>query len=536
MSINPHTILPIFCSLLSLSAGFIVLLKNPRSQINKTFFGLCLAILFWLSFYYITYNFDLHNPIIANWFRISYCGITFIAITFFHYVKAFLKIERVKMWNRINYIYGIIISILILKTNLIVKGLHAYPWGLYPKAGFLHPPYLSYFIFLLIMSLIFLINELSRYKPNFKKIAQVKYVLSAFFIFSFASFDFVPNYGIKIYPLGCLPTTIFILIIAYAILKHQLMDITIVIKKSIVYSLLITSISIIYLISVLTIERVFQSFLGYQTIIGSLLVAVIIAIIFTPLKNKIQYLVDKLFFKGTQIEIAEQNELLRREVAEKEKFKAVATLAGGVAHEIKNPLTAILTFSEQLPKKLRDEEFLNTFSRIVGNEVYRINDLVHQLLDFAKPSPLSLKETNIHNLIDETFDFLNSKFIQHEIKIEKKYDINKESLLSVDPIQLKQVFMNIFLNAIDAMSQGGTLTVITKPIDASLEIIIQDTGCGITKKDLSHIFDPFFSNKDKGTGLGLSITHGIIQEHKGKIRVESAVGQGTSFIIELPTL
>ena len=243
---------------------------------------------------------------------------------------------------------------------------------------------------------------------------------------------------------------------------------------------------------------------------------------------------DRFFFKGTPVEIAEQNELLRREVAEKEKFKAVATLAGGVAHEIKNPLTAIQTFSEFLPQKLNDKEFLNKFAAIVGTEVNRIDQLVHQLLDFAKPSPLSLKETNIHNLIDETLDFLNSKFIQHKIKIEKKYDINKESLLSVDPIQLKQVFMNIFLNAIDAMSQSGTLTVATKTTDASLEIIIQDTGCGITPKDLSHIFDPFFSNKDNGTGLGLSITHGIIQEHKGKIRVESVGGQGTDFTIELP--
>ena len=389
---------------------------------------------------------------------------------------------------------------------------------------------------LLTRVVLFLFLAIKQNRIPVEKLTQAKYIFSSYLIANFANIDYLPKYNIEIYPYGSFFILLWVLIIAYAILKHQLMDITIVIKKSIVYSLLITSISIIYLISVLTIERVFQSFLGYQTIIGSLLVAVIIAIIFTPLKNKIQYLVDKLFFKGTQIEIAEQNELLRREVAEKEKFKAVATLAGGVAHEIKNPLTAILTFSEQLPKKLRDEEFLNTFSRIVGNEVYRINDLVHQLLDFAKPSPLSLKETNIHNLIDETFDFLNSKFIQHEIKIEKKYDINKESLLSVDPIQLKQVFMNIFLNAIDAMSQGGTLTVITKATDASLEIIIQDTGCGITKKDLSHIFDPFFSNKDKGTGLGLSITHGIIQEHKGKIRVESVVGQGTAFTIELPTL
>jgi polar amino acid transport system substrate-binding protein len=259
-----------------------------------------------------------------------------------------------------------------------------------------------------------------------------------------------------------------------------------------------------------------------------------VGILFFPLRNKIQYLVEKYFFKGTQFEIAEQNELLRQKIAQSEKYKTLSTLASGVAHEIKNPLTAIKTFSEYLPQKLDDKEFLLKFANIVGHEVNRIDEMVHQLLNYSKPAPLALTKTNIHKLIKDTTNVLSSRFLNQKINTLEHFYTNQDLSLDIDSNQMRQALLNIFLNALDSMPNGGQLYIETKLTKKNFEIIIRDTGTGISKEDLPHIFDPFFSRKDHGTGLGLSITQSLIANHKGKIDVKSRLGWGTEVKIKLP--
>ena len=311
------------------------------------------------------------------------------------------------------------------------------------------------------------------------------------------------------------------------------MDINIIIRKSLIYSLLVTAITLIFLISVLISEHLFSQVAHYQHVTTSIIMASLIALIFTPLKNWIQDLIDRAFFKATPIEMAQENEQLRREVAQSERMKSIAILASGMAHEIKNPLTPIKTFSEQLPSRLDDKEFLLKFSKIINKEVDRIDTLVQELLNFAKPSPPELKETNIHQLIQQTLDLLNSEIIRHKINLSTSFE-NQNILIKIDAKQIKQALLNIFLNAIDAMPKEGKLSVIASEAKQSLIIEIFDTGCGIDPKDLPHIFDPFFTKKDHGTGLGLSITYEIIKNHNGKIFAESTLGKGTNFRIELP--
>ena len=209
-------------------------------------------------------------------------------------------------------------------------------------------------------------------------------------------------------------------------------------------------------------------------------------------------------------------------------MKTVAIMASGMAHEIKNPLTPIKTFSEQLPSHLDDKEFLLKFSKIIGKEVDRIDNLVQQLLNFAKPAPPQLKQVNIHQLIEQTLELLNNDLIRHKISLNTSFE-NKNILIRLDPQQIKQALLNIFLNAIDAMPEGGLLSVNTNTQSNKLCMTITDTGNGINAEDINHIFDPFFSKKDHGTGLGLSITHEIIKNHNGKIFAESELGQGNCF-------
>jgi signal transduction histidine kinase len=298
---------------------------------------------------------------------------------------------------------------------------------------------------------------------------------------------------------------------------------------------------LIFLISVLISEHLFNQAVHNQHITTSIITAILIAIIFTPLKNRIQDLVDRAFFKATPIEMAQQNEQLLKEIAQSERMKSIAILASGMAHEIKNPLTPIKTFSEQLPSRLDDKKFLLKFSKIINKEVDRIDSLVQELLNFAKPTPPELKSVNIHQLIGQTLDLLNNEIIRHKIKLHNSFE-NKNILINIDPKQIKQALLNIFLNAIDAMPNGGTLTVNTSSSSPNASvgglkrffITISDTGCGINPNDLPHIFDPFFTKKDHGTGLGLSITHEIIRNHNGNIFAESKLGKGTTFKIELP--
>ena len=225
-----------------------------------------------------------------------------------------------------------------------------------------------------------------------------------------------------------------------------------------------------------------------------------LGIIVIPLKSKIQELVDRIFFQGSQTEIFQQNELFRKEAAQTDKLKAIATLASGIAHEIRNPITAIKTFSEYLPQRASDQEFLKNYTETVRKEIDRIDSLIKNLLNFAKPSPPDLKRTEIHGLIEETLNLTFGKLEKSNIQLIKDFT-NNDLHIQLDANQIKQALLNILLNAIDSMPRGGELTIKTgQPSHNVVEIRIQDTGCGIPKEDLPHIFDPFFSKRTAGPG------------------------------------
>ncbi len=369
---------------------------------------------------------------------------------------------------------------------------------------------------------------------GFKRV-QTIYLISGFFIGFIGGFlCLLPAIGINFYPCTSSSGALYAIIITYAILRHQLMDITIVIRKTAIYSIVATIITIAYFILIYVVEGLFRGFMGYKSVPWTLSVIAIFTLIFQPLKNMVQLFIDKYFFKGSQALLQEELKKAQEELRRIERLKAVGTIAAGMAHEIKNPLTGIKTFTEYLPSKGSDPEFRDKFYKIVTAEVSKINGIVQQLLDFSKPKPLQLKQCNIHSLLDQTLAFLNNDFIKYRINLIKNYD-PAFPLLSIDQNQMQQVFLNLFLNAIDSMKQSGSLTITTKLQSDVAKITIKDTGTGISKKDLERIFDPFYTTKETGTGLGMSIVYGIIKEHNGEITVESEVGKGTIFKIKLQT-
>ena len=218
------------------------------------------------------------------------------------------------------------------------------------------------------------------------------------------------------------------------------------------------------------------------------------------------------------------------------KMAAIGELAAGVAHEINNPLTGVLTFSSLMLKKV-DEK--NPWKRDLENiveQTTRCRNIVRGLLDFARQRKPDKREWDIHTLIERTLTLLENQAPFQNIKITKQFQADVPRLL-VDADQMQQVFMNILLNSADAMARdGGTLTIRTGSKNGIAQVSFTDSGCGIAKEHLSKLFDPFFTTKEtgKGTGLGLAISYGIIQSHGGDIEVESEPGKGSTFRIKLP--
>jgi PAS domain S-box-containing protein len=240
---------------------------------------------------------------------------------------------------------------------------------------------------------------------------------------------------------------------------------------------------------------------------------------------------------------------LELQIRRSDRLASLGTLSAGMAHEIKNPLVSIKTFAQLLPERYQDSDFRETFSNLIGHEIDRIDSLVNQLLRFARPAKPHLKPMHVHEILEKSLTLVGHRLYQKEIKLTRSWDANVDTIRA-DSDQLEQVFLNFFINAMDAMKNGGELSVRTEvrkdeewasaiaqtngETGEVLRITIRDNGEGIRSEDIPHVFDPFFTTKDYGTGLGLSVVHGIIQEHGGQVEVESEPHKGTAFHILFP--
>jgi len=509
---------------------FLLIIRNGKTALTRIYSFFILSVLLWgVACFLIGANKD-YNSAILIW-RASYVPAIFTSVFFCHSV--FLATEKSdKRIIHAIYSQGIIFALLSISGKMFSNVTFMFDSFYYHKGNIFF--LLSFIFWLLIVSIAYYWIISYYYRYHFRQKAEFLALALSLLGFSGGITNFLPGLGINIFPYGNFLIIVPPFIVSYIILRHQVLDIVVVFRKSVVYSILLAIITLSYLAMVILSERLLQGIIGYQSILISVSVSFSIGLAFFPLKNKIQHLVDNFFFHGTHEEIVEENERLRQEIERTEKLKSVSILASGIAHEIKNPLTAIKTFTEYLPQKLNDKEFLSNFSRIVGREVERIDDLVHELLEFAKPSPLNLQEVKIVDLLDNTLGFLNSSFIKNHITVVKDYDPSMDICVKADTNRLRQVFLNILLNSIDAMNKGGRLSVSIIVANERIRLSIEDNGVGIDKKDLKYIFDPFYTKKDHGVGLGLSITQRIIHDHGGKIFVESISGKGTKFILELP--
>lgn len=220
-----------------------------------------------------------------------------------------------------------------------------------------------------------------------------------------------------------------------------------------------------------------------------------------------------------------------------DKMGTIGQLAAGIAHELRNPLSIIGTSAYYLNRTLNDQKNskVKDHLQIIQSEISRSQKIITNLLDFSRKSCSERESADINKLIRQTISLIERELDNHEIKI--KMDLEPLPLCFINVDEIKQVFLNLFLNAKDAMPNGGTLHVKSSLYDKEAILVkIQDSGIGINKNHLKRIFDPFFTTKSEadGIGLGLSLVHSSIKRNRGKIRVESYKGEGTSFFVYLP--
>jgi two-component system NtrC family sensor kinase len=221
-----------------------------------------------------------------------------------------------------------------------------------------------------------------------------------------------------------------------------------------------------------------------------------------------------------------------------DRLSSLGMLTAGLAHEIRNPLVAIRTFTQLLPERYQDQEFRELFQSLAMKEVDRICGLVNDLLSFARPSTPNMSAQDVNEIVGNIARILQSQAKEKDVKIGLHMAARLPKIF-IDKEQIKQVCMNLILNAIQSIEGGGSVEIGTHLFGENgakrfVQIEVRDTGIGIPEKDIENIFNPFFTTRKDGSGLGLSISHQIIKEHGGYIVVESEVGRGTSFFIRLP--
>jgi len=808
-----YSTLPLICSLIFAALGFFVLFHNPKTYEKTIFSILCFEAFCWQ--FLLFFSFFSSDPSYLDYLaKIAYLTITFIPFTFYHFIVSHLKIKKERWLVLLFYSLGVFL-IALLWTDLFVRGHQKFWWGNFPAPGPLYPIFVISALVTMTRGLWLLVKALKNpIVYGFSK-NQLYYIFVGLLLYYSCAVDFLQIYGASWYPISVFLFLASVSVICYAILRHRLMDIEVVIKKSLVYS--ITSSVVVggFIIIIPPLEALCRWILGYTSQAIGILVAGTAGFIFIPVRNRVQNVVDRLFYKakydyrrelreftrslitirdpdelsglivnrignamkltscslilreetnggyrrktlsglnpphitkeylpendflvrlqkhwkrvmvredatlmtpgnakrfgeemtaigadltaplfskgkligilslgnkmsghmfsdedmdllatlsdeaaiaienatlykkildvknytesiltnmtsgvvtvdldgkitaaneaarkfisldsgwvGESVEILggqfaqpllktlkenrhysnyeihlprKENEFItiglstsplkdlggqkigaimvfndlsdvkqmEEEVRRLDRLASLGTLAAGMAHEIKNPLSSIKTFTQLLPEKMDDPEFRGDFLALAQKEVDRIDYLVNQLLSFARPSKPQLQKTDILKVLEESLAIVENQIVKKKAKLTKEF-AKDLPLIPVDERQIKQVFINIIVNALQAMEEGGSISLVTKLSEPKIhrgeeaeffQILITDTGKGIPEDQLDKLFNPFFTTKHDGTGLGLAIVHRIVEDHHGFIEVSSKVGKGTTFTVNFP--
>lgn len=409
------------------------------------------------------------------------------------------------------------------------KGVFAF----YPDAGSLY--YIFPFLFLGMVIYAMAVLYDSYRKASSARQNQYKYFFYSTLIGIFgSSTTFLPVFDVPIFPYGVIAAPLYNLLVAYIIVKHQLMDIRLVIRKSLIYTVLISIITLVYIVGVYLLQRLFQEALGFQSSVSAFTMLIVIAVFFIPLKSFVESFIEKYLFRASYLQMAKQNDYLRQEVLRAERLKTLAQMSQKLIIELRNPLTALVGYGHQLPRRLNDPTFLQKFVLVFDKEIKRINTVVEQLGEFSQPKTLEVHDENIVEIMSQIVERVTPKAQSLNVTLYKYFDENQKIILPLDAQAIRQALRDILVFSLKTMPDGGQLWVGIDVLESMVELSIKDTGKGFHKEDLVKLFDPLFSSEEDE--ISLSATQAAIQNHGGKILVESEEGVGTEFVVQLPAL
>jgi signal transduction histidine kinase len=246
------------------------------------------------------------------------------------------------------------------------------------------------------------------------------------------------------------------------------------------------------------------------------------------------HLYRKIERKNTELqESYERLRAAQQELVQKEKLALLGEMAATVAHEIRNPLTAVRGFAQRIARKTEEDSRTCTYCNMILEEVDRLNKVIADVLDFARRLSPRLEATDLNALCRDTVKLLQQELVENEITLVPDFDLDLPPV-ALDSSQMKQVLVNLFQNARQAMEREGTLTLSTALRDGWAVLTIADTGEGILEENLQRIWEPFYTTRTHGTGLGLALVRRIVEDHGGRVDVRSEPGRGTTFEIYLP--
>ncbi len=516
-----------------LSLGIFVAFQKIGKRLKTTFFLYTLALFVWSSGQLLAL---LEKDVPVSLFYVrNYChtGVIFIPVFFMHFVITLLKEDKERAFAiRLNYLIGIIFLLINNFSSLLVKRVDVFPpvFNLVYVPGELHP----YFVGVFLLQICY-VNWLllRRYFTDKKDSIQFKYlVLATFSSQILASPNFLLGYRVQIpilMPWGTYMFPFSIVLFAYAIVKYRLMDIKIAVTRIGIFVLVYSLILGIPFGITYWGKNYLGNLFGEHWYWTPLVVATLLATAGPFIYLYIQ--------KRAEDRLLEEIKRTQEKLFHAEKLAYVGQLASSVVHEVRNPITAIKTFVEYLPDKFRAQDmgFLERFEAIVPREVQRIENLVRELLDLAKPRQMKKKEIKVAEIVNRTLGLLKDNIQLRGIHLENQCLTDDDRILG-DEEQIQQVMLNLILNALDAMQKGGTLSVKVSREDNRIMAAVRDTGCGISPEALKLLFTPFHTTKKNGVGLGLIVTQEIVKQHGGEIQVQSAPGRGTQFSIILPAM
>ncbi|MFA4966762.1 MAG: ATP-binding protein [Candidatus Margulisiibacteriota bacterium] len=532
----------LFTSVTSAALGLFVFSQDRRKMPNIILALLSAAIGAW-CFGQFMGAVNSVKGVVMFWTRANIAAAIFIPVFYFHFVLVFLK--RSKEYRTALFLAyaGAAVLLLLDLTPWFVADIAPRPGYLfYPVAGIVYPIFALYLVTLFlaafVLQIVFLQNS------GGAAANQTKYVLVASIVGLVGGLTaFFPVYNINLPVVSQFALPAYLAIIVYAIVKHQLLDINVVIRAGLVYSVLTFFFAGFYSLTIILTSRLFQNLTSFSEFSATVMVVFVSVLVFQPLRDRIQAAVDHLFFRGSYYyektinDLSAENLKLYQSLLQSEKLAALGTMAAGLAHEIKNPLASIKGMTQILPENLNDREFMGKYLDIIPRQLDRINSIIETLLRIGKPKKFVLSNVNLSKIIDDLLKLVEGQCKKKNIRVSAS--VPEDLIVRGDAEQLMQALMNLVLNAIDAMPQGGELKVAANEYNVNegkrLSIEISDTGVGIAPENIKRVFDPFFSTKDNGTGLGMAITYRIIKEHNGDIEVESEERRGTKFKVWLST-